>query len=88
MSTHILHRMRSEPVEWLGGVEQLAPTWALPCSQEECRDVTINMASDSDAEATQEFMDVTHLRWRQGGHRNLVASHAHSVILANLTSEE
>ena len=35
-----------------GGVEQLAPTWALPCSQEECRDVTINMASENDAEAT------------------------------------
>ena len=34
---------------------RLVPISALPCSQEKRRDVTINMASDNDAKAMQEF---------------------------------
>ena len=38
---------------------RLVPTQTLPCSQEKRRDVTINMASDNDAKAMQEFTDGT-----------------------------
>ena len=38
---------------------RLVPISALPCSQEECRGVTINVASDDDAKAMQEFTDGT-----------------------------
>ena len=55
MSLQILRRMRSELARLTQAVGRLAPTWTLPCSQEECGDATIKMASDSDAEATQEF---------------------------------